>query len=101
TNTGYNIVVNNLLTALAGTSAVAGTGKATAAALTGSAVTPGDVNNWLTNNEPNTGIRPKAYINWILFDEQFRVVSASSGFSMVSNANAVYTHPAQSVGIAK
>ncbi len=101
TNTGYNIVVNNLLTALAGTSAVASTGKATIATLTGSAVTPGDVNNWLTNNEPNTGVRPKAYINWILFDEQFRVVSGSSGFSMVSDANVVYTHPAQSVGVTR
>jgi RHS repeat-associated protein len=101
TNTGYNIVVNNLLTALAGTSAVASSGKATAAALTGSAVTPGDVSNWLTNNEPNTGTNPKAYINWILFDEQFRVVSSSSGFSMISTANTVYTHPAQSVSITK
>lgn len=101
TNTGYNIVVNNLLTALAGTSGVVSAGKgATAAALTGSGVTPSDVTSWLTN-EPNTGVRPKAYINWILFDEQFRLVSGSSGFSMVSDANVVYTHPPQSVGIVK
>jgi hypothetical protein len=82
-----NILVNDLLIALAGTNGLSNAGKsATAEALTGSAVTPGDVGNWL-KQAPVTTTRPKAYINWILFDEQFRSDSAGSGFSVVSDAS--------------
>jgi hypothetical protein len=33
------------------------------------------------NGQSYTSGRPKAYINWILFDEYFTYVSSSSGFS--------------------
>ncbi|WP_037361228.1 DUF6443 domain-containing protein [Asinibacterium sp. OR53] len=96
-----NILVNDLLTALAGTGGVASAGKnATAAALTGSAVTPGDVSNWLTN-APVTTTRPRAYINWILFDEQFRAVSESSGFSAVNDISDQLKTHTQAVSINK
>lgn len=99
-NNGNSIIVNNLLTALAGTSAVANAGKgATAITLTGSTVTPGDVTGWLAN-EPAPGSLPKAYLNWILFDEQFRVVSSSSGFDMITVAEQIKAH-AQTVTINK
>ncbi|MCC6287001.1 MAG: hypothetical protein IT249_03885 [Chitinophagaceae bacterium] len=43
----------------------------------------------LKSTDPNTsGTKPKAYLNWILFDEQFNMVSASSGTRQVNmNAN--------------
>jgi RHS repeat-associated protein len=102
TNTGHDISISTLLTQLANTGAVANAGKgATAAALTGSSVTPTDVSNWLSGNAPSPGSKPKAYINWILFDEQFRVVNSSSGFSLVGNADGVTTHSGLGVSIAK
>jgi RHS repeat-associated protein len=100
TNT-YTTVVNNLLTALASTSAIATAGKgATAAALTGSAVRPTDVSNFLSTAPLVTG-RPKAYINWILFDEQFRTVSSNCGFSAVNSASGVLNTHTQGVNISK
>jgi hypothetical protein len=85
----YPLVVNDLLTALSGTNAIVAANKgATAGALTGSSVIPGDVTSWLTN-APSAGSGPKAYTNWILFDEQFRVVTASSGFHKVSGTSDV------------
>jgi RHS repeat-associated protein len=35
------------------------------------------------NNQPNNTGKPKAYVNWILFDEQFKYVSSSSGAEQV------------------
>ncbi|MDP1765229.1 MAG: RHS repeat-associated core domain-containing protein, partial [Sediminibacterium sp.] len=100
-NNSYTTVVNDLLTALAATSAVANAGKgATAAALTGSGVTPSDVSNFLST-APLVSGRPKAYINWILFDEQFRAVSSSSGFNAVDNSSGTLKTHTQSVSIAK
>jgi RHS repeat-associated protein len=100
-NNSYTTVVSTLLTALANTSAVAGAGKgATAGALTGSAVTPSDVSN-LLSTEPTASGRPNAYINWILFDEQFRVVSSSSGFDPVNTSADVLKSHSQSVSISK
>jgi RHS repeat-associated protein len=100
-NNSYTTVVNDLLTALANTSAVVGAGKgATAAALTGSAVTPSEVSTFLST-KPTASGRPNAYINWILFDEQFRPVSSSSGFDPVNtSADALKSH-SQSVSISK
>jgi RHS repeat-associated protein len=97
---GYTPVVNTLLAALAGTGAVAGSGKAiTAAGLIGSATTVSDVASFL-GSAPSTSGRPNAYINWILFDEQFRVVTASSNFDPVSNtADEVRPHnPTVNIG---
>ncbi|MEK7199795.1 MAG: hypothetical protein AAB212_07745, partial [Bacteroidota bacterium] len=98
----YNIVVNDLLTALAGTSAVvAGThGTVTSSGLTGSSVVPGDVTSWLSN-APVVSTKPKAYINWILFDEQFRVVSSNSGFSSVNGTSDVLNTHLQAVNISR
>jgi RHS repeat-associated protein len=36
------------------------------------------------SNDHTSGGRPKAYLNWVLLDEQFRFVSASSGAEQVS-----------------
>lgn len=87
--------INTFISAFAGTSAVAGSGKgATAAALeaTGSP-TVSTATNWL-NSVPNPAATvPKAYVNWILFDEQFKVVTAGSGNDLVNTTpDAVKSH---------
>jgi len=82
-NTGYNVAVNSLLTLLAGSTAVSTSQLgATASTLTTSAVTTGELTSYFTNNEPVPTAKPKAFINWILFDEQFRPVTTNgaSGF---------------------
>jgi RHS repeat-associated protein len=85
----YNVVVNDLLAALAGTGPIAGSGKnATAVALAGSAYVPSELTNFL-GTAPSPGTGPKAYINWVLFDEQFRIVTASSGFHKVGAGDVI------------
>lgn len=45
--------------------------------------------------------KPKAFVNWILFDEQFNYVSASSGFQQVG-ADTIFTvHTPSTVSISK
>ncbi|HVU55071.1 MAG TPA: RHS repeat-associated core domain-containing protein, partial [Puia sp.] len=91
-----NTVLNSFIGAFAGTSAVAGSGKgATAAALQGSTATSTGVYNWVTTGVPNPGSSsvPRAYINWILFNDQFVPVASSCGYDLVSTAaDAVKTH---------
>ena len=92
--------MNDLLTLIGNAAAVTGTGKGiTATTLTSSPTVPGDVSNWL-QNAPNTGNRPRAYINWILLDEQFRPVNSSSGFDMIGDAETIKSHT-QNVSINK
>ena len=83
-------VLSSFITSFAGTSAVAGAdgGIVTGSALNASPVTPGLLNT-LLSNVPTPSTTPKAYINWILFDEQFRPVTSSSGFSQIGAAEAV------------
>jgi RHS repeat-associated protein len=100
-NNGYKPVVNTLLAALAGTGAIAGSGKGiTEAALIGSPLTPSDVNDFI-NSAPAVSGGPKAYINWILFDERFRVDTASSGFDPVSSTPDVIKPHSPVVSISK
>jgi RHS repeat-associated protein len=85
-NTSYSIVataLNTFIAAFAGTPVMAaGPHGATAIALQSSPVTPPALSNYLTNKIPVPTSGPKAYINWILFDEQFRPVctGTNSGF---------------------
>lgn len=100
-NNSYTTVVNDLLTALAGSNTIVSASKgATAAALIGSAVTPSDVSN-LLGSPPTVSGRPNAYINWILFDEQFRVISSNSGFDPVNTSADVLKSHEQSINITK
>jgi RHS repeat-associated protein len=53
-------------------------GKITSTSAVSTAVNPG-VTNFLTNNRPYDNAKPKAYLNWILFDNQFNYISSNSG----------------------
>ncbi|MEP7111234.1 MAG: hypothetical protein ABI760_24775, partial [Ferruginibacter sp.] len=78
-------VLSAFINAFTGTSTISGAGKgATGAALNGSLPTTNGLNNWLGGVPNPSGNIPKAYINWILFDEQFKPVAGGSGFDLVN-----------------
>ncbi len=93
-NNGYPIASSllNFLTSFTGTGAVNSSihgGSVSGSVLNSTPTTTGDLTNWLNNTVPTPTNKPKAYINWILFDEHFKPVSSSSGFSAVGSGNTV------------
>jgi len=84
------------LTSFAGTGVVTGTHAGiTGSTLNSSPLTTGDLTQWLNDSVPTPTGSPKAYINWILFDDHFQQVSGSSGFSAVnSSPDIINTHTA-------
>lgn len=102
-NTSYNLsnVLVSFIDAFAGTSAVIGGSKgiATSSVLNGSSAVTGPLSTWLNNvPTPGAGGGPKAYINWILFDEQFKQVGAGSSYDPIS-ATADVVKPHSRTGI--
>jgi RHS repeat-associated protein len=81
--------LSSILSALAGGISAASGGKATAATLLSNNTLDPAVGNFLSNQTP-ISTRPKAFLNWILFDEQFKYVSG--GFDQVGNDQEFKTH---------
>jgi RHS repeat-associated protein len=74
--------VNDLVLSLAnGISPLSG-GKVTALDLQSPAVLNPQVMDFLSN-QSNISTRPKAGVNWILLDEQFKMVASNSGYEQV------------------
>jgi len=94
--------LSSLISVFAGSSSVAAGSKGiTAAALNSSAATTTPYTNIL-NSMPDPGsTKPKAYINWILFDEQFRPVSGGSGFDPVNQNSDILKNHQKNVSINK
>ena len=91
--------LTDIVTAMSNGFAPISGGKATAAQLSGGVLSPG-VTNFLNGQSPG-GTKPKAYLNWILFDEQFKYVSSSSGFAQVGNSDVYTTHIFNNLPISK
>jgi RHS repeat-associated protein len=88
---------NALTTGLAGVSG----GKATSTQLANS---NSGLNSGLTlflSGQPESGTKPKAYINWIVFDEQFKIVSTASGSEQVGASNTTTIHTKTGLSIPK
>lgn len=103
-NNGYSLtsVLTSFINAFAGTPAVLGSGKGvTGTLLNNSSGTTNGLTDWLQNNVPTPNDRPKAYINWILFDEQFRPVMSNSGFDAVDASSDVLKAHYNTVPITK
>jgi RHS repeat-associated protein len=87
----YSVAALNLLSGLLGTPTGATAAKgATAAGLNAIPAISGAVDNYLQHPDRGSGTTPKAYINWILLDENFKYVTGK--FSRVGNANEVKPH---------
>ncbi|MCS3795084.1 DUF6443 domain-containing protein [Niastella sp. OAS944] len=85
----YNVPVIDLLTGLLGAPTGATAGKAVSAqTLNGTTDIYNGLNGFLTNpNRGSGGTKPRAYVNWILFDENFKYVNGS--FQRVDQPNQV------------
>ena len=76
----------DLIAALAtGMGGIAGTHATVGDLQNGTILTPGINNFFSIQNASGTGSKPKAFVNWILFDEQFKLVASSSGAEPVGN----------------
>ena len=77
-------IITELLSALNNAIGSVPGGKATAQELNSSQILSTGANTFITNQAAgSSSTRPRAYLNWILFDEQFKIVTASSGFEQV------------------
>ncbi|MBX2944150.1 MAG: RHS repeat-associated core domain-containing protein [Cyclobacteriaceae bacterium] len=86
-------IIAGILGSPGGAEAATAHGGITEALLNASTNTTGGINNLITkqnNNANSAPSAPKAYINYIFFDVQFR--GQSNGFSKVGNNGAVWPH---------
>jgi RHS repeat-associated protein len=91
-------IVNALISGVSGSAAVNTHNVTTTQLATNNAFTP-DITQFLTNqsNSNYNTAKPKAYLNWIYFDEQFNIVSSSSGAQQVGNDVDFKLHVQQTV----
>lgn len=55
----------------------------------------------LLNSQTTIGAKPKAYLNWVLLDDQFKLVGSSSGFDQVGSDEEFRTHYLPGIPIVK
>ena len=88
--TPYN-PVTDIINALTNSIGTVGGSKATTSQLSSSGVlNPGAI-SYYSSHGGDSITKPKAYLNWVVFDEQFNYVSSSSGFQQVGNDNTLTT----------
>jgi RHS repeat-associated protein len=93
--------LNDLISAISGSVGNLGGSHATQIEIMNSGVLSPNVTNFLNSQSGYNTSKPKAFINWILFDEKFNYVSASSGFDQVDVSNTFKVHTQTGVQIAK
>jgi hypothetical protein len=83
-------ILNDLASALSENIGNVSGGHGTGIELTNSGVTSTAATNFLNAQSYNSN-KPKAFINWVVLDEQFQYVGSSSGFQQVEGANVYST----------
>ncbi|TDO28710.1 hypothetical protein BC659_0790 [Sediminibacterium goheungense] len=90
----------DLVAALAGGVAQSAAGKYTAGELvSGGALSPGMTD--MLNARSDSSSKPKAYVNWVLFDEQFKYVAGGSGFDQVGSDQELKQHILSNLPVTK
>ncbi len=93
--------ITALITALnGGVGALAGA-KATTGELISTSILSTPAQSFLNSQSGYTTSKPKAFVNWILFDEQFKYVSSSSGFEQVGTDQEFKVHQFSGQNISK
>jgi RHS repeat-associated protein len=95
-NKALQYLINNMNSGVGGTPG----SKATTQELQNSNVFSSGAQQFL-NSQGNVTSRPKAYVNWVLFDEQFRFVSSSSGAEQVGGDKVFTTHIKNNLPVSK
>ena len=93
-------LINALVSGIGGVTNAAHGATATELQNSG-ALVPGAVSFYSSHNTADSTTKPKAFVNWILFDEQFKYVAASSGFEQVGADNAFTTHVKNNLDISR
>jgi RHS repeat-associated protein len=96
-----NTVINDLFSLLtSGLSRTSG-GKATVAELSNVSSGMNSAITNIVNSQPSGSGKPRAYINWILFDEQFKIITNSSSSEQVGNSGVTTIHVKSDLTIPK
>jgi RHS repeat-associated protein len=100
TNSSTN-VLNDLFSLL--TNGIAGVsgGKATATQLQNASSGLNTGLSTFLSTRTTSGTKPKAYVNWILLDEQFKIVTSNSNFDQVGGSGTTKFHEIPNIQINK
>lgn len=85
-----NDLLSALITGVSGASTNSGHAVTVTELQSNNILSPGA--NTFLNNQAYNASNPKAYVNWILFDEQFKVVMSNSGFEQVGTNEEFKVH---------
>lgn len=88
-----NSPVTDIVTALAnGIGGIASGNHPASGELLSSGILSPSTANFLSSQGGYDNSKPKAFVNWILFDERFGYVASSSGFEQVATSDSLRTH---------
>jgi RHS repeat-associated protein len=93
--------LNDILNTLNAAIPVASSGKVTEGELSSGNILSSAASGFLNSHSGYTSGRPKAFVNWALFDEQFHYVANGSGFEQVDAKNTLKRHNLSDIDIPK
>ena len=100
TNSSANVLADLLSLLITGVAGASG-GKVTAVELqAGSSGLNAGLTSFMST-QTTSGNKPKAYLNWILLDEQFKIVTSNSGFEQVGASGSATIHTKTNLTVAK
>ncbi len=92
---------DDLLSMLSGSVSGVSESKFTSSQLTGSSSVQSGITTFLNSQENQYTDRPRAYLNWILLDEQMNLVYDGCGFDQVGENEEFKVHLLENVTVAK